>query len=383
LADGVGGARRMPRVGWSAGRGAPEHWAGPHMRILIAGGGTGGHLFPGLALADALAAHGASVTFVGTAAGIEARAVPAAGYPLRLLPGRQLRGGGMSRALAGLASAAGGTLRALALLGELRPRLVVGVGGYASVAVVIAASLRRIPTVLLEQNVVPGAANRVLARLARRICVGFAESIAFLPRARAVHTGNPVRADLIRPRPPRARPGLLVFGGSAGAHRLNQAMLDALGPLGPTLAGLDLTHQTGAADLETVRAAYAARGLAARVEPFIADMGGAYAAADLVVARAGATTCAELTAVGLPAILVPYPYATDDHQRRNAEVLVRAGAAEMILDAALDGERLGTALRLLLEDAGRRETMAARARALGRPDAAERVATECLRLAAA
>ena len=375
----------MPRGRLVAGREAPEHWTGPRFRltILIAGGGTGGHLFPGLALADALAAHGASVIFVGTAAGIEARAVPAAGYALRLLPGRQLRGGGIARAAAGLASAAGGTLRALALLGELRPRLVVGVGGYASVAVVIAASLRRIPTVLLEQNVVPGAANRVLARLARRICVGFAESIAFLPRARAVHTGNPVRADLIRPRPPRARPGLLVFGGSAGAHRLNQAMLDALGPLGPTLAGLDLTHQTGAADLETVRAAYAARGLAARVEPFIADMGAAYAAADLVVARAGAMTCAELTAVGLPAILVPYPYATDDHQRRNAEVLVRAGAAEMILDAALDGERLGTALRRLLEDAGRRETMAARARALGRPDAAERVATECLRLAAA
>src|SRR6266404_5663006 len=311
------------------------------MRILIAGGGTGGHLFPGLALADALAARGASVTFVGTAAGIEARAVPAAGYPLRLLPGRQLRGGGMPRALAGLASAAGGTLRALALLGELRPRLVVGVGGYASVAIVIAASFRRIPT------------------------------------------GNPVRADLIRPRPPRARPGLLVFGGSAGAHRLNHAMLDALGPLAPTLAGLDLTHQTGAADLETVRAAYAARGLAARVEPFIADMGAAYAAADLVVARAGATTCAELTAVGLPAILVPYPYAADDHQRRNAEVLVRAGAAEMILDATLDGERLATALRALLADAGRRATMAVRARALGRPDAAERVAEECLRLAAA
>ena len=351
--------------------------------ILIAGGGTGGHLFPGLALADALAARGASVTFVGTAAGIEARAVPAAGYPLRLLPGRQLRGGGAARVVAGLASTAGGTLRALVLLGELRPRLVVGVGGYASVAVVIAAALRRVPTVLLEQNVVPGAATRVLARLARRICVGFAESIAFLPHARAVHTGNPVRADLIRPRPPRARPGLLVFGGSAGAHRLNQAMLDALGRLGPTLATLDLTHQTGAADLETVRAGYAARGLAARVEPFIADMGAAYAAADLVVARAGATTCAELTAVGLPAILVPYPYAADDHQRRNAEVLVRAGAAEMILDAALDGERLATALRALLADAGRRATMAVRARALGRPDAAERVAEECLRLAAA
>jgi len=351
--------------------------------VVIAGGGTGGHLFPGLALADALVARGAKATFVGTAAGIEARAVPAAGYPLRLLPGRQLRGGGAVRAVAGLASAAGGTLRALVLLGELRPDLVVGVGGYASVAVVIAAALRRIPTVLLEQNVVPGAANRVLARLARRICVGFAESLAFLPRDRTVHTGNPVRAGLIQPRRPRTRTGVLVFGGSGGAHRLNQAMLDALGPLGPTLAGADLIHQTGAVDLETVRAAYAARGIAARVEPFVADMGAAYAAADLVVARAGAMTCAELTAVGLPAILVPYPYATDDHQRRNAEVLVQAGAAEMILDAELDGERLARGLRGMLEDASRLASMAAHSRALGRPDAAERVADECLRLAPA
>src|SRR5947208_3447724 len=233
------------------------------MTILIAGGGTGGHLFPGLALADALVARGGSVTFVRTAAGIE------------------------------------------------------------------------------------------------------------------------VRADLLRPRPPRARPGLLVFGGSAGAHRLNQAMLDALGHLGPTLAALDLTHQTGEADLDMVRAAYAARGLTAHIEPFIRDMGAAYAAADVVVARAGATTCAELTAVGLPAILVPYPYAADDHQRRNAEVLVRAGAAEMILDAELAGARLAERLHALLDDAGRRAAMAARARELGRPDAAARVAEECLRLAAA
>src|SRR3989442_6178303 len=199
------------------------------MTILIAGGGTGGHLFPGLALADALVARGVRVTFVGAAAGIEARAVPAAGYPLRLLPGRQLRGGGLARAVAGLASAAGGTLRALALLGALRPRLVVGVGGYASVAVVLAAAVRRIPTVLLEQNVVPGAANRSLVRFARRVCVGFAESLPLFPPGRALHTGNPVRADLVRPRTPRARPGLLVFGGSGGAHRLNEATVAALG----------------------------------------------------------------------------------------------------------------------------------------------------------
>src|SRR2546428_418258 len=242
------------------------------MTILIAGGGTGGHLFPGLALADALVARGGSVPFLGAAAGLQGRAGPPPRHPPPPPPRPPLPRGGPAPA--------------------------------------------------------PGRA----ARAAR------------------------------------------------GAHRLNQAMLDALGHLGPILATLDLTHQTGEADLDMVRAAYAARGLAARIEPFIRDMGAAYAAADLVVARAGATTCAELTAVGLPAILVPYPYAADDHQRRNAEVLVRAGAAEMILDAALDGERLATALRALLADAGRRATMAVRARALGRPDAAERVAEECLRL---
>src|SRR5882724_2483117 len=157
--------------------------------IIIAGGGTGGHLYPGLALADALAARGVAVTFVGTAGGIEARVVPGAGYPLRLLPGRQLRGGGVTRAVAGLVATAAGALRAVALLGALRPRLVVGVGGYASVAVVLAAAVRRIPTVLLEQNVVPGAANRSLVRFARRVCVGFAESLPLFPPGRALHTG--------------------------------------------------------------------------------------------------------------------------------------------------------------------------------------------------
>jgi UDP-N-acetylglucosamine--N-acetylmuramyl-(pentapeptide) pyrophosphoryl-undecaprenol N-acetylglucosamine transferase len=170
-----------------------------------------------------------------------------------------------------------------------------------------------------------------------------------------------------------------VFGGSAGAHRLNEATVDALRVLGPRAAALDVTHQTGSADVAAVRARYGELGIPARVEPFIADMGAAYAAADVVVARAGAMTCAEVTAVGLPAILVPYPYAADDHQRRNAEVLVAAGAAETILDAELDGGRLATALGGLVDDPERRAAMAARARALGRPDAAARAADECLR----
>src|SRR5262245_54990639 len=236
------------------------------MHVVIAGGGTGGHLYPGLALAEALRARDVSVSFVGTAGGIEARVVPAAGYRLDLVPGRQLRGGGPVRAAAGLTTAAAAALRAVALLGDLRPGLVVGVGGYASVAVVVAAALRGIPTVLLEQNVVPGAANRVLARLARRVCVGFAESVDLFPAGRALYTGNPVREDIARPRPRRDRPGLLVFGGSAGAHRVNEATLAALGVLGPVARDLDVAHQTGAADVESVRSGYAAMGLRVGVE---------------------------------------------------------------------------------------------------------------------
>jgi UDP-N-acetylglucosamine--N-acetylmuramyl-(pentapeptide) pyrophosphoryl-undecaprenol N-acetylglucosamine transferase len=351
------------------------------MTVVIAGGGTGGHLFPGIALADALARRGVGIVFVGTAGGIEARVVPTTPYPLRLLPGRQLRGGGPGGALLGLVTAGGAALRAVTLLGAVGPALVVGVGGYASVAVVVAAALRRVPSVLLEQNVVPGAANRLLARLAAAVCVGFAESGAFFPAGRTIHTGNPVRDGVVRPRKPHADPTVLVFGGSAGAHRLNVAVLEAFTRLGRTRR-MRVVHQTGLADVETVRTGYARLGIDADVVPFIADMGAAYATADVVVARAGAMTCAEVTAVGLPAILVPYPHAADDHQRRNAEVLVAAGAAEMILDRDLTGEHLGARLVALLDAPDRRAELAARARALGRPDAAERVADACLRLAA-
>jgi len=351
-------------------------------RVVIAGGGTGGHLYPGLALADALAARAVEVVYVGTANGIEARVVPETPYALHLLPGRQVRGGGIAGAAAGALAAGRGLLRALVLLARLEPALVVGVGGYASVAVVLAAVLRRLPTLLLEQNVVPGAANRFLGRHARRVCVGFAAAVGAFPEGRAVHTGNPLRPGVLaaRTRPPHARLGVLVFGGSAGAHRLNEATVEALAALGEEPRRWQVTHQTGTADRDSVRARYAALGLDVRVEPFIVDMGAAYTAADVVVGRAGAMTCSEVTAVGLPSILVPYPHAADDHQRRNAEVLVAAGAATMVLDRDLDGARLGTALREIAGDPARRLAMAERARALGRPDAADRVADACLGL---
>jgi UDP-N-acetylglucosamine--N-acetylmuramyl-(pentapeptide) pyrophosphoryl-undecaprenol N-acetylglucosamine transferase len=355
---------------------------GPSGRhVVVAGGGTGGHLFPGIALAETLAARGIRVTFVGTSAGIEVRAVPAAGFALRLIPGAQVRGGGAARAVRGVAATALGVLRARALLAELRPDLVVGVGGYASVATVVAARLGGLPIVLLEQNTIPGVASRTLGRLAHRVCLGFEEAARFFPAGRAVHTGNPVRAAVLAATPTaQATPGLLVFGGSQGARRLNDAILAAAERLRTLPGAVRIRHQTGTADHERVVDGWSRLGIAARVDAFVTDMGAAYADADVVVARAGAMSCAEITARGLPAILVPYPHAADDHQRHNAEALVRAGAAILIADGELDGERLSAALRPLLEDAGARQRMAAAARLAGRPDAAERVADFCAAL---
>ncbi len=350
--------------------------------VVVAGGGTGGHLFPGIALAETLVARGVRVTFVGTAAGIEVRAVPAAGFPLRLIHGAQVRGAGACRAVRGLGATALGVLRARALLRELAPDLVVGVGGYASVATVVAARLGGTPIVLLEQNTVPGVASRLLGRLAHRVCLGFADAASFFPAGRAIHTGNPVRGGVLAAPAslPHATPGVLVFGGSQGARRLNDAILAAAERLGPLARGLRIRHQTGTADHDRVVDGWARLGIAARVDAFVTDMGRAYADADVVVARAGAMSCAEITARGLPAILVPYPHAADDHQRRNAEALVRAGAAVLVSDRDLDGARLASALRPLLDDADARARMASASARVGRPNAAAEVADACAAL---
>jgi UDP-N-acetylglucosamine--N-acetylmuramyl-(pentapeptide) pyrophosphoryl-undecaprenol N-acetylglucosamine transferase len=353
---------------------------GARLDVLIAGGGTGGHVFPALALGSALAERHCAIAFAGSPGGLEARLVPAAGRTLHLLPGRQVRGGGVRGALLGAAALAGGFGSALRLLGRLRPRLVVGVGGYASVASVLAARSRRLPVVLLEQNAIPGAANRHLGRLAARVCVGFAEAAAFFPAGRAIHTGNPVRPEVLAAPPAgrRDRLGLLVFGGSQGAHHLNEAGVAALETLGAAARSLRVRHQTGTTDQPRVTDAYRRLGLDARVDAFVDDMGTAYREADLVVSRAGAMSCAEITAMGVASILVPYPYAADDHQRRNAEILASAGAARTILDRELDGRRLADALAPLLADSDARAEMAACARALGRPDAAAHVAQVCM-----
>jgi UDP-N-acetylglucosamine--N-acetylmuramyl-(pentapeptide) pyrophosphoryl-undecaprenol N-acetylglucosamine transferase len=350
------------------------------MHMVVAGGGTGGHLFPGLAVAEAIAAMpGADVRFVGSAFGIESTAVPRAGFPFTPLVIRGVRGRGVRGALAFCWQLPFACVRAWRLLGAMRPDLVLGLGGYGSVPVVLAARVRRVPSVLLEQNAHPGMANRLLAHLARRVCTTFAESASFFPTGKCVHTGNPVRR-LSSPLEPLARHfTIFVFGGSQGARTINRAAVGAATILREQVPNIRLIHQTGTADVEWVREGYRTAMVEAEVHPFIHDMARAYARADLVVCRAGATTLAELAMLGKPAILVPYPFAADDHQRANAEVLVRRGAARMVLDGDLSDESLAQHIGELAGARDRLQAMAACARALAVPEATARVVEVCQR----
>ena len=350
------------------------------IRLLLAASGTGGHLFPGIAVAEvARRKVGATVLFVGTASGMEKEVIPRLGFPLRLIPGEQLRG----RSWWGVARALWAALRGLNaawnVVREFAPDLIFSIGGYASGPTVLVGWIRRVPCILLEPNVIPGLTNRWLGRLATRVCVGFPPTARFFPAHKAVCTGNPVRwTRPASPTPSVSRSHeftVFIFGGSAGARRLNQTVPQALALLEKRPR---VIHQTGKADHAEVRGTYDRLGLPASVVPFIDNMHEVYAEADLVICRAGAMTLAELTTLGKPAILIPYPYAVDDHQRANAEVLVQAGAAQMIRDAELTPEHLCQVIRPLVTDRQRLETMARAAAALGRPDATTAVVRECL-----
>jgi UDP-N-acetylglucosamine--N-acetylmuramyl-(pentapeptide) pyrophosphoryl-undecaprenol N-acetylglucosamine transferase len=336
-----------------------------------------------LAVAEVVAARGdASVLFVGSAYGIEARAVPRTPFPFHALFVRGVRGRGLRGMLEFGWRLPLAVLESWRIVSTFQPTLVLGLGGYGSVPVAVAAWLRRVPLVLLEQNAHPGLANRVLARLARKICTTYAESASFFPTGKAVHTGNPVRQLRCSQRPSRDRFTLFAFGGSQGAHAINGALLDAAPILLRQVPGLRIVHQTGAADARWVRQRYAEIGIEAEVLEFVQDMGEAYGLADLVICRAGATTLAELSAVAKPSILIPYPFAADDHQRRNAEILKEQGAAEMILNADLNGERLAASVLTLARDRERLARMGERARNLAVPDATLRVVSVCAQAAA-
>lgn len=369
------------------------------MRVLIAGGGTGGHLYPGVALARELQRRdpAVEVCFVGTASGIEARVIPREGFPLDLIRVAGLKGVPRRKRLRGLLLLPLAALDAWRVISRRRPSVVVGVGGFASGPVLALAALRRTPTLLLEQNALPGLTNRLLAPLVRAAAVNFPEALRFFPRTGFV-AGNPVRAEFFEPaaqeaheqdagtaagaagRPPGAA-RVLIFGGSQGAHAINVALVAAAPQLAAAGARLAITHQTGERDLAMVRDAYERAGLHARVEAFLYEMDREMKQADLVVARAGATTLSELAAAGRPAILVPLPTATDDHQRRNAEAFARAGGAMVLEEKDLTGDRLAAAVLALAADPARRAEMGQRSRTLARPDAAERIADKVQALA--
>lgn len=343
--------------------------------VVIAGGGTGGHVFPGLALAQALRRRDPAreIGWIGARSGLEATLVPRAGLPLTLLPMGGLLGRGVLQRLVALAQAGLAYLRCLGRFLRRRPSLAVGVGGYASGPAVLAAATLRVPTLLLEQNAVPGATNRWLSRVARAAAVSFPETQDALA-CRAVLTGNPVRPEMaaVPPREPGPVRRILVFGGSRGARQINRAFAAAA----PELARTELafTHQTGEADRALVEEAYGSAGLRAEVHDFLHDMPERIAEADLVVCRAGATTVAELAAAGRAALYIPFPHATHDHQRANARRMTEAGAAELLDPDALTPETLVSALSRLAADPAAVDRMGRRARSLARPDAAERIA---------
>jgi UDP-N-acetylglucosamine--N-acetylmuramyl-(pentapeptide) pyrophosphoryl-undecaprenol N-acetylglucosamine transferase len=358
------------------------------MRVVIAGGGTGGHLYPGLAVARELLRRrpDARVTFAGTERGIESRVVPREGFELDVLRSTALKGTSPVSLARGLALLPLSGLDAWRILSRRSPDVVIGVGGYSSGPVVAAAAARRIPTLLLEQNAIPGFTNRMLARFVSAAAVTFESTVTYFGR-RGIVTGNPVRpeflADDLAPAPGTAGPPrILIFGGSQGAHAINVAMVEAAPRLAAFPGRMAITHQTGERDVELVRDGYRRAGLDARVEPFLFTMDREIKAADLVVSRAGATTIAELTAAGRAAIFIPLPTAADDHQRKNADVLVAAGAAEMIEQTELTGDRLAGRIEALIADRARLGGMAAAARRLAKPRAAELIVDRVLELAA-
>ena len=354
------------------------------MRVLIAGGGTGGHLYPGIALARELLRRDPSmqVSFVGSASGIEARVVPREGFELDLIHVAGLKGKSRVERTIGFGLLPIAVIDSWRVIAKRRPDVVVGVGGFASGPVLAIAALFGYPTMLLEQNALPGVTNRLLARFVRAAAVNFEAALSYFPRTGFV-AGNPVRPEFFpaqneeandRSNRPRDAARVLIFGGSQGAHAINVAMVEAAPRLAASGIRLAITHQTGERDLDLVRAAYERAGLAARVEAFIFQIDGEMKAADVVICRAGATTLAELAASRTPAILVPLPTATDDHQRKNAEVFAKTGAAIVIDQRDLTGDALTSALRELMTDPDRRARMSAAAKTLARPDAAQRIA---------
>lgn len=353
--------------------------------MIIAGGGTGGHLFPGLALAEELKRRdgSAQLIFVGTEHGIEARIIPREGYPIKFVRSEGMVGISFAKKLKATFKLCLSFVDSYRILETLRPDAVIGVGGYSSGAIVLLASLKSIPTMIHEQNSVPGLTNRLLGKVVKRVCVTYHESMASFPMDRTFLTGNPIRSKILKgDREAACRlfsldSGLFtvfVFGGSLGARSINRIMVEALNHLTDLKDKVQFLHQTGEKDFKDMREAYRKAGVKGTVAPFIFQMAEAYAAADIVISRAGATTLAEITALGKPAILIPYPYAAGRHQEFNAMKLSEMGAAYMMTEREMKAETLAAYIRELYENDFIRAEMKKASTGLGRPDACSRIA---------
>jgi UDP-N-acetylglucosamine--N-acetylmuramyl-(pentapeptide) pyrophosphoryl-undecaprenol N-acetylglucosamine transferase len=352
------------------------------MRVIVAGGGTGGHVIPALAIAQELKSrYNAELLFIGTARGIETRLVPAAEFQLDLITVGALNRVDLATRFKTLFDLPRAVAQSAHMISEFRPDVMIGVGGYASGPAMLAGGLMNLPMLAFEPNVIPGIANRLVAPMVRAAAVHFAATQRYFQNA--VVTGVPVRREfyVVPSRPPDASPTLLVFGGSQGAHAINVAIMQALPVLAKHMPRIHLIHQTGEKDYEEVRAAALDVGISAEVSPFIDDMPAAFARADLLLCRSGASTVAEVAAAGKPAIFVPLPTAADDHQRQNAEALANAGAAKLLPQSELTGETLAHELPSLLADHARLSQMGAAVRQFANPNAAREIAAMAARIA--
>jgi UDP-N-acetylglucosamine--N-acetylmuramyl-(pentapeptide) pyrophosphoryl-undecaprenol N-acetylglucosamine transferase len=350
------------------------------MKVILAGGGTGGHVIPALAIAEELRQRGHDAAFVGTARGMETRLVPKAGFPLHLVNIGAFNRVSLTTRLATTARLPLAVLSAIRILRGFRARAVIGVGGYAAAPATMAAVLLRIPVVLFEPNVVPGFANRIVARFAANAAVHFAQTGKWFPRFEV--TGVPVRpAFFALPARRTQPPALLLFGGSQGARALNRILRESAAELLRRMPNLKIVHQTGEREFEGLRAFYEHAGLGVEARPFLDDMPQRFADADLIVCRSGASTVAEIAAAGKCALFVPFPGAADDHQLHNAELLAGSGAALLIAEHELTPERFVQQVTELLNDPARMTTMAEKARELAHRDAAAHVAQMALDVA--
>ena len=346
------------------------------MRVIIAAGGTGGHIFPGVAIAREFRRRdqSAEILFVGTARGLESKIVPREGFDLELIKVGALKGVSVFERVKSLTGLPASFLAARQILRRFKPDVVIGVGGYSSGPTLLVAALSRIPTMVVEPNAMPGFTNRMLARFVDAAALSFADAQKYFGD-RGVVTGNPVRVDFagLARKARTEQLNLLIFGGSQGARAINKVMVEALPLLASKKDRLSITHQTGEADLEMVKRGYADAGFpSAEARPFIHDMAAQFARADLLICRSGATTAAEVAAAGKAAIFIPFPFAADDHQRKNAEAFERVGAGRMILQKDLTPERLAEELSKLIEHPEEISRMEDSSRGLGRADSTER-----------